>query len=136
MRRSCLRLLLPVVVAGLGVALVCGGCGGGNGVAAATGGTVSGTAIDAATGLGLGGVQVAVETAAGVWQTAVSTTPAGAFIVDDVPAGNYTTLRVTPDPVLYGPPRNVDVNMVVVEGANTVLPGPILILDEYPPNPI
>ena len=133
MRNSVLKAVFAAVVAALSVSIVIGGCGGGGG-AGVLGGKVLGTTIDGATGMGLGGVQVAVEVAAGDWRAAMSTTPDGAFTIARVPVGVYNGLRIAPDPVLYGPARVIPVTIVVVQGGSAVLPGPILIIDEFPPN--
>lgn len=127
------RLVAAVAMAIVG-AWALSGCGGGGGGPAVTGGFIVGTAIDAATGLGLGNVQVSVVTTSGV-RSALSTTPNGQFTIKSVPAGRYTLLTVTPEPTLYGAPRTVPVDLIVYEDGTTSLSGPILILDDEPPDP-
>ena len=136
-----IRELLVPVVALLAVAVVVGltGCGGGNNAApAATGGAVTGRCIDARTGLGLGGVLVQVMVGATAVAHGTSTTPNGDFTVASVPPGNYAVLRVTPDPTVFGAPRNIALSpaIAVVDGVATPLPGVILVLDDVPPDPV
>ncbi|MCE5217072.1 carboxypeptidase-like regulatory domain-containing protein [bacterium] len=134
MRRA--RYAMTVAAAALLVVAsvtVLGGCGGG-GTTAVRGGTITGRTIDGATSLGLGGVTVSVLTSSGE-RKAVSTTPDGAFTIKGMPAGTYTSLTVTPDPDLYGAPRTVSVTIVMPDNGAVTLSGPILVLDDFPPDP-
>ena len=137
--RTSRDLLVPVVaLLAVAAALTIAGCGGSNNVLPQQpAGTVTGRCMDARMGVGLGGVNVAVMAGATVIAQAVSTTPNGDFAINNVPPGVYNLLRVTPDPVLYGAPRNIplDPAITVVDGMVTPLAGTILILDDLPPLP-
>ncbi len=141
--------LMSLFVAALFAALVVGavitGCGGddnGDDDVALTG-TLKGNCVDAKTGLGVGGVQVALGNIVSVAgqdmfvQAGVSSsvTPDGAYVIGDIQPGTYKVLRLTPEPELYGPARDVNVN-ITIGGGQTITLAPLLILDEFPPNPV
>jgi len=130
-------LTAAVLIAALTVSVLMTGCGGDDANPYADTGTVTGQTVDATSGLGLGGVTVQIGNMVGgqfvAAATGLSTTPLGQYEIKGVPVGAYTVLYVIPVAAI-GPPNATAINVTVQEGQNVPL-GPVLIIDDVPPDP-